>query len=245
MSSPIRGFFRYICRLLTGKTGSKKSKIRILSVGVGNSRKFGSCPGACMDASSILDKVDAGRKVLLLDRQATRSSVLNELREGVSGTDDDGLFVFFFSGHGGQVRSSDKSETDGKDETLCLWDGELVDNQIWSVLQSARCRVFMVTDCCNSGTNYMVAGPFRVLELSRLQARGSSSPRLLHWGGCGDGAYSYGDDTGGVMTNAILKLVGKGFSYKRAFDRVFSACKGSQTPSIACIGFDQDVELFK
>ena len=235
------GFFRYIGRLLTGKSGAKKSRIRLLSVGVGNSRKFGACPGADKDASSVNEKVQAGKKVLLLDRQATKTAVLNQLREGISGTADDGLFIFFFSGHGGQIKAHDKSETDGKDETLCLWDGELVDNQIWQVLQSARCRVFMATDCCNAGTNYMVAGPFRVLSMSR----GSKGPRLLHWGGCGDGAYSYGDDAGGVMTRAMLKLAGKGLSYRKAFDRVCAACRGSQEPAASCIGFDQDVELFK
>ena len=242
MSSPVRKFFSWVGRLLTGSLGSRKSRIRLLSVGMENSRKFGSCPGAGLDAERIHEKVSAGHKVLLKNDQATKSSVLSALRDGIAGTDDDGLFIFFYSGHGGQVKSKGRDEEDGKDETLCLWDGELVDDSIWSVLQTAKCRVFMVTDCCNSGTNYRSAGiPFVRLR-SCFPRRGL---RFLHWGGCSDGSYSYGDDSGGVMTGSILRLVGTGVSYRTAFAKVVSDSAKFQAPLKFNLGFDEDVEVFK
>lgn len=243
MSRPIRGFFTWIGRFLTGSLGAKKSKIRLLSVGVERG-KYGACPGARTDAQRIYDKVEAGKKVLLLDNKATRSSVTVALKDGIAQTDDSGLFIFFYSGHGGQVKSSDKSEIDGKDETLCLYDGELVDNTIWSILQTAKCRVFMVTDCCNSGTNYRSIVPLRRFVLART-AESPRGMKLLHWGGCDDGKYSYGDAQGGVMTNAILKILGKHLSYKDAFRKVSSASYQFQVPTRANIGFDEDVEMFK
>lgn len=244
MSRPISRFLNWFGRLFTGNSGAKKSKIRLLAVGMSNSRKFGACPGAGIDAQRIYDRVSAGKKVLLLDSQATTSSVLAALKGGIAQTADDGLFVFYYSGHGGQVKSGDPSETDRKDETLCLWNGELVDNKIWSVLQTAKCRVFMVTDCCNSGTNFRAVMPFR----SFIGARSIGSPRglrLLHWGGCDDGKYSYGDDAGGIMTNAILSVIGDGLSYRKAFKKVSSASYKFQVPMRSNLGFDEDVEFMR
>lgn len=242
MSSPVRRFFSWVGRLFTGSLGSKKSKIRLLAVGLENSRKFGACPGAGLDAQRIHEKVQAGKKVLLQSSQATKSAVTSALQEGVCGTSDDGLFIFYYSGHGGQVRDKSGDEEDGKDETFCLWDGELSDDTVWSVIQGAKCRVFMVTDCCNSGTNYRAAWiPF--VKSSSCNPR--KGLRLLHWGGCSDGTYSYGDSSGGVMTNSILKMIGSGASYKKTFSRAVSDSKGFQVPVKFNLGFDEDVEVFK
>jgi len=232
----------WVIRLLTGSLGSPKDKIRLLSVGVGISRKFGACPGASLDATNIYKKVPAKKKTLLVDRQATKGAVLAELVNAVNGTDDSGLFIFFFSGHGGQIRSKDPGEVDGLDETLCVDDGEIVDNEIWNILSNAKCRVFMVTDCCNSGTNYQQVGNPHVF-MARTARK--SGVRLLHWGGCSDGQYSYGDAAGGELTNAIIRLIGKGISYKDSFNKVKKSVKELEVPTKVSIWFDEDTELFK
>ena len=234
--------FRFIKHLFTETVGAKKSDRFLLSVGVENSRKFGECPGAGLDAKRIHDKVAAGDKILLLSGDATKSAVKSALKRGVAETDDDGLFIFFYSGHGGQVKAkTDKTEDDGKDETLCLYDGELIDNEIWSILSAAKCRVFMVTDCCHSGTNFRSASFFA----GKVYAESNSGFRLLHWGGCSDHEYSYGDAAGGVMTNAILSVLSKGYTYKEAFKKVVHMSQPSEIPVKFNLGFDEDVELFK
>ena len=232
----------WVIRLLTGSLGSPKDKIRLLSVGMGTSRKFGACPGASLDASNIYNKVQAKKKVLLLERQATKSAVLSELIAAVNGTSDSGLLIFFFSGHGGQIRSKDPGEVDGYDETLCVDDGEIVDNEIWNIISKAKCRIFMVTDCCHSGTNYQQIDRPKVFTMS---TESRSGVRLLHWGGCSDNQYSYGDNSGGDLTNAILPYIGQGVSYKDVFKKVKRAVKESEVPTKAVIGFNEDTELFK
>ena len=66
------------------------------------------------------------------------------------------MFIFFYSGHGGQVYNP--NETDGCDETLCFWDGQFIDDRVWELLRKMpqEMRCFMVTDCCNSGSNYQL-----------------------------------------------------------------------------------------
>ena len=239
--------FNWIKHLFTLTLGASKSDIRLLAVGMEGSKKFGNCPGAGLDARNIYNKVKAGKKVLLLNNQATKTAVVSALSEGIRSTSDDGLFIFFYSGHGGQIKSSDPSETDGKDETLCLWDKELVDTEIWSIISAAKCRVFMVTDCCNSGTNFQASIGLGGTPLSRM-CRTFSSPRglrLLHWGGCSDGEYSYGNNSGGELTNAIVDIIRKGYDYKTAFHKVLVKCKGTEVPTKVNIGFNEGVELFK
>jgi len=64
------------------------------------------------------------------------------------------LFVLSYSGHGGQLPDINRDEDDGMDETWCLYDGELVDDelsQLWSTFQK-DVRILVISDSCHSGT---------------------------------------------------------------------------------------------
>jgi len=165
-----------------------------------------------------------------------------------AGLDADDLIVLFFSGHGGQQLDLNGDEWDGRDETLCLWDGELVDDDIaeYLCLLPDQVRVFYVTDSCNSGTNFRGIGSSRFRKRSTPVALPKLDDpkiraRVLHFGGCTDGRYSYGDDDGGEFTNALLTTWGrkrrKGLSYQEWWDRAWELMKKEhgrqQVPSMA------------
>ncbi len=91
---------------------------------------------------------------LLLTASATAVNVLNALdqasRKLVAG---DILFVTY-SGHGGQVRDLHDEETDNSDETWCLFDRQLVDDELyaaWGRFQPGV-RILVLSDSCHSGT---------------------------------------------------------------------------------------------
>ena len=44
------------------------------------------------------------------------------------------IFFLTYSGHGGQAPDLNGDERDGKDETWCLYDGELIDDELYSSL---------------------------------------------------------------------------------------------------------------
>ena len=59
-----------------------------------------------------------------------------------------------YSGHGGQLPDQDGDETELQDETWCLYDGELVDDELlrlW-VKFKAGVRILVFSDSCHSGT---------------------------------------------------------------------------------------------
>jgi len=112
---------------------------------------------ACEADAASMRTVAIGRGFepsVLLTKAATVSSVLTELKE-LSQTLGDGDFLFLtYSGHGGQVEDASGDEPDRLDETWCLYDGHLVDDEIESALAdfAVGVRIFVLSDSCHSGS---------------------------------------------------------------------------------------------
>lgn len=94
------------------------------------------------------------RASVLLTRQATRARVLAGIAAAARALRAGDLFLLTYSGHGAQVPDVSAEETDGMDETWCLWDGELIDDEIYRALAAFRAgvRVVVLSDSCHSGT---------------------------------------------------------------------------------------------
>lgn len=89
-----------------------------------------------------------------LTGQATRRAVLAALKAGAEATSPGDIVMLSYSGHGGQLPDLNGDEADGKDETWCLWDGQLVDDELYSAFGAfARgVRILVFSDSCHSGT---------------------------------------------------------------------------------------------
>lgn len=217
-----------------GKNGDKKMEAKttsIVIVGMKNSAKFGKCLGADVDATTMTNMLSAyGKPVVLRDAQARKAAVVAALSEAIKAD----LCIFCYSGHGGSERFADTkfdaSEPDGKDEYLCLYDTYLKDTEIWNIISKAKGRVFMVFDCCHSATMFRSATgteedvksePFTMQMLDGIVLPQGATTNLLVWSGCPDDNYSYGDASGGVLTNAIKKS----FDKDRTYDEVWEKAK--------------------
>jgi len=93
------------------------------------------------------------RRVLLTDGQATRSAIQGALRRASRELGPDDVLVFFWSGHGNRTRGShDPREIDGMDESIVLYDGELLDDELGQLFDALHSRVAIVAlDSCYSG----------------------------------------------------------------------------------------------
>ena len=91
---------------------------------------------------------------VLLTRKATRAAALKGIRQAAKALKAGDLFLLTYSGHGGQVPDVNGDEPDKKDETWCLFDGELIDDEIYFDLSKfkAGVRVLILSDSCHSGT---------------------------------------------------------------------------------------------
>ena len=205
---------------------ANKETTSVLCIGMENS-KFGNCPGAQVDATRMhnLLKKYSNKTTLLISNKATKSVVVQKMKE-VCQND---LAIIYYSGHGGDKKQTEETklnfeEPSGKDQFLCLYDGGMLDDEIWSIISNAKGRVVLIFDCCHSGTMFRSANPL-TFEIQKQKSKiadgafGASSkePNMLCISGCPDDSYSYGSENGGLLTNAILDIV----SDKRTYERVW------------------------
>jgi metacaspase-1 len=90
----------------------------------------------------------------LMTKAATRTAVRAGIKKAAQSLKPGDLFMLSYSGHGGQLPDLSNDEPDGQDETWCLYDGELVDDELFKLLgQFAKgVRILVFSDSCHSGT---------------------------------------------------------------------------------------------
>lgn len=110
---------------------------------------------------------DAGFEpiAMMLGPAAKAQAVLDAIRGAAPRIGGDGMLLVTYSGHGGQVRdvSGDEGGEGSWDETWCLHDRELVDDELkdcWPDFARGA-RVLVVSDSCFSGDMIRIADPAR------------------------------------------------------------------------------------
>lgn len=90
----------------------------------------------------------------LLTREATRQAVLSHISDAAQKLQSGDILLLSYSGHGGQLPDLNGDEPDGLDETWCLFDGELVDDELYQSFSqfAAGVRILVFSDSCHSGT---------------------------------------------------------------------------------------------
>ncbi|HEU4456618.1 MAG TPA: caspase family protein, partial [Longimicrobium sp.] len=91
--------------------------------------------------------------LVLRGREATRKAVHDALTAAAGSLARGDILLVYFSGHGCLEADSNCDEGHGWDETLCLYDGEIVDDQLagyWRLFQPGV-RILVVADGCHSG----------------------------------------------------------------------------------------------
>ena len=244
-----------------------RSKKYALIVGVEFS-KWGTCAGSNRDSDTMLglikQYVDGSHIVKLNNGQATTIAVRKALKEQIAKVPEDGLLIFAYSGHGGQTpkKSNASNETDGKDEFLCLYDGYILDDELWTIFGECKGRILFIVDACHSGTMYRLPSepidenlddaenriPLEKPFFARFENARSSHRRLVI-SGCGEETVSWGDSSqGGVLTSSLKRAFDKCLTYKEwwnktRIDNAFKKVK--QVPIATRIGsFDVNSKVF-
>jgi hypothetical protein len=144
------------------KTSAARPRGQALHLGLNavSPKHYGGWSGdlaACeLDAKDMaaLAKSRGMKSTTLLTQSATRARTLAALRAAAKALVGGDFFFLTYSGHGGQVDDVTGEEDDKKDETWCLFDGELIDDELYFELSRFRegVRVLVLSDSCHSGT---------------------------------------------------------------------------------------------
>src|ERR1700730_2379449 len=113
------------------------------------------CEFDAKDMQALAKKQGFTTRTSRLTKSATRANVLADLKAAAQKLRRNDIFFLTYSGHGGQVPNTGNDfEPDGFDETWCLYDGELIDDELFAALNKfqAGVRIFVLSDSCHSGT---------------------------------------------------------------------------------------------
>lgn len=90
----------------------------------------------------------------LLTKAATRAKVVDAIKKAAKALKTGDIFMLSYSGHGGTLPDLNNDEPDGQDETWCLFDGELVDDELYKLYRTFTkgVRILVFSDSCHSGT---------------------------------------------------------------------------------------------
>jgi hypothetical protein len=119
----------------------------------GWSGELNACEADAQDMAEIA-KSKKFSATQLLTKAATRAKVQSEISKAAKALTKGDIFMLSYSGHGGQLPDLNGDEPDAQDETWCLHDGELVDDELYSHLGkfAPDVRIVVFSDSCHSGT---------------------------------------------------------------------------------------------
>jgi hypothetical protein len=119
----------------------------------GWSGRLTACEADAKDMATIL-QAEGFQATTLLTRQATRQAVLDRIADAARMAVVGDIFVYTNSSHGGYVPDLNDDEADGRDETICMFDAQIIDDELYAALGgfAAGVRVLVISDSCHSGT---------------------------------------------------------------------------------------------
>lgn len=208
--------------------------------------KFG-CKGVSHDLAvmeNLLTQKGYSVKVLK-NQQATSKEILKSM-VGIKNKMKAGdIFTFYYSGHGGSKHDFDGDELDdNQDETLIVYDRDLIDdelNAVWTQFPE-NVRILMISDSCNSGTNYKAGKSIR--EKSKPIAIDPGidqmmKAKLIHIGACRDGKSAGGgkEEDGSPFTSGLDRCLKK-HPLLRGYQNFYNELKWYMDvdPVISCYG---------
>ena len=144
------------------------------------------CENDARDLQAIAEKQGFKTK-LLLTPNATAAGVTSAIRAAAKSLAKGDTFIISYSGHGGQIPDESPAgvddEDDGLDETWCLFDRQLIDDELFSLWSEFEkgVRIFVLSDSChsgsvvravaNSGVRIPIRGEMGALDYSAMRIR--------------------------------------------------------------------------
>lgn len=112
---------------------------------------------ACENDARDIAEIAAGKGFTgtsLLRERATSDAVLKALHDAAASLAPGDMLVVGYSGHGGNIPDASGDDEDGLDETWCLYDRMLIDDELYAMWSHFKpgVRILVFSDSCHSGT---------------------------------------------------------------------------------------------
>jgi hypothetical protein len=150
--------------------------------------RLNACENDAHSMQEIAEKTGYQTHLCLSD-QATRSAVTGLLTKAAQELKSGDILLLSYSGHGNQVPDVNGDETDMVDETWCLFDGQMIDDELYRMYGALAdgVRVLILSDSCHSGTVakmmfYQSALPAGFAAVANLSLLGKPATKAIPYG---------------------------------------------------------------
>lgn len=193
---------------------------------------------------------------IIQDDKATVDNVKLALTQAMY----DDLSIIYFSCKATQIKATaDTEEADGFDECLMLYDGLLIDNDIWNILKTAKGRVFIIFDTSNSETMFKansntVTNESLLIDLYEEMKTSEDKTNdvianlnMVCWSACLDNETIKEREIGSKLTNTFyFKFSNDYLSYNDVFTKLQKTLDNKQNIKKTVIGKDfSDNSMFR
>ncbi|CAA6807836.1 MAG: Metacaspase [uncultured Sulfurovum sp.] len=112
------------------------------------------CGKDCLDMKALAESQNYEESIVLLNEEGTREAVTTAITNAAETLAAGDILFISYSGHGTAIPDETGDEEDGKDETWCLFDGLLLDDELHALWTrfAEGVRIMVVSDSCHSGT---------------------------------------------------------------------------------------------
>lgn len=115
--------------------------------------ELNACEDDMANMAKLADQAGFTQLATLATKHATRQNVLDEISAAARKAKSGDLVMVTYSGHGGVTPNFLDPDENGDDETWCLYDAQLLDDELvlaWKAFKEGV-RLLVVSDSCHSG----------------------------------------------------------------------------------------------
>jgi len=120
----------------------------------GSEYPLAGCINDAKDMLAIAKQKKYDKTDLLINEEGHSENVFRSIQAAAKKLKKNDMFFITYSGHGSFLPDNNKDETDGYDETWCLYDRMVLDDELailWSKFKTGV-KIFMISDSCHSGS---------------------------------------------------------------------------------------------
>jgi hypothetical protein len=158
----------------------------------GSAARLAGCHNDANDLCQLATSTGFTTAAILLDGQATVANLKTALGNAAAELQAGDSLLLTYSGHGSQIEdtSPDCDEIDHADETWCLYDRMIIDDELAALWAKFRrgVRITVLSDSCHSGTvtrelSWSPPGSIRSGRKNRLLPDECRRRAITNWGG--------------------------------------------------------------
>jgi metacaspase-1 len=112
---------------------------------------------ACENDATEMEKIakkNGFKTQILLTKEATSDALFTAIDAAAATLGEGDIFLFTYSGHGGDRADTSPEPDESRDQTLCLYNRQVIDDELgdrWTKFKPGV-RIVTIADSCHSGT---------------------------------------------------------------------------------------------